>query len=433
MVLTLERERPSVVRSVHMAESELTADVAQAWSLLQGFFHSAQQPGGVEELADGLNAALVQEIPELAGLRGDLDASTRTLLVAFFAAAAEGPETPIAISGAVLDLARTLAIRTPDVGVLLRAYRVGQRLAWREFTVILTQEIADPELRLAAMAFLFERLSVELERVVDASVAVFTAERDQWLGGALARRAEIVGSLLAGDPVDADEATRILGHRVHPGQLAILLWQGDSGDGADALQRLESAARAIATTLQAPAPLMLPEGARALSAWVNVAQDPDPEALAGLVADAGRGVHLALGACRPGVAGFRSSHRQAVLARRVAQQSDVPGLVTDYRSIAAISPFLDDPEAMTELVATELVGLIGRDENGARLRETTLAYLRAGGSARDAAAALGVHKNTVLYRLRAIEEALGRPLSGRRLSLEVALELVDRLGAQALP
>lgn len=433
MVLTLERARPSVVRSVHMAESELTADVAQAWSLLQGFFRSAQQPGGVEDLADGLNAALVEEIPELAGLRGDLDASTRTLLVAFFAAAAEGPETPIAIAGPVLDLARTLAIRTPDVGVLLRAYRVGQRLAWREFTAILTQEIADPELRLAAMAFLFERLSVELERVVDASVAVFTAERDQWLGGALARRAEIVGALLAGDPVDADEATRVLGHRLHPGQLAILLWQADSGEGADALQRLESLARAVATTLQAPAPLMLPEGARALSAWINVAQDPDPVTLAGLVAEGGRGVHLALGASRAGAAGFRSSHRQAVLARRVAQESDVPGLVTDYRSIAAISPFLDDPEAMTELVATELGGLVGRDENAARLRETTLAYLRAGGSARDAAAALGVHKNTVLYRLRGIEEALGRSLTERRLSLEVALELVDRLGAKALP
>ncbi|MCW2855587.1 MAG: hypothetical protein JWR52_1202 [Marmoricola sp.] len=416
-----------------MAESELTADVAQAWSLLQAFFHSAQQPGGVEELADGLNKALVDEVPELGALRNDLDASTRTLLVDFFAAAGNGPATPIEISGAVLDLARTLAIRTPDVGVLLRAYRVGQRLAWREFTVILNQEIADPELRLAAMAFLFERLSVELERVVDASVAVFTSERDQWLGGALARRAEVIQALLSGEHTDPDEATRILGHRLHPGQLAILLWQDDSGDGADALQRLESVARAMATTLQAPAPLTLPEGARALSAWINVKQDPDPEALRELTSGAGRGVHVALGAVASGAAGFRSSHRQAVLARRVAQASDVAAIVTDYRSVAAISPFLDDPEALTELVATELAGLVSRDENGERLRETTLAYLRAGGSARDAALALGVHKNTVLYRMRGIEEALGHPLTERRLSLEVALELVDRLGPRVLP
>ncbi|MCW2755480.1 MAG: hypothetical protein JWQ32_2891 [Marmoricola sp.] len=416
-----------------MTESALTEDVARAWSLLHEFFVAAQDGQLVAEQVVRLNDALIAEVPELTGLRADLNASTRSLLFAFFAASAEGPEASIEIQEAVLDLARTLAIRTPDVGVLLRAYRIGQRLAWREFTSILTTEIADPELRLAAMAFLFERLSVELERVVDASVAVFTAERDQWLGGALARRAEMVQTLLEGDAVDADEATRVLGHRVHPGQLTILLWQDDSAEGAGALQRLETAARTIATELHAPAPLTLPEGARSLSAWLNLTEDPDPQVVAAAVEAAGSGVRAAVGTARPGATGFRTSHRQAVLARRVAQASEAPAPVTDYRSVAAISPFLDDPEALTELVATELAALATRDENGARLRETTLAYLRAGGSARDAALALGVHKNTVLYRLRGIEEALGHPLTERRLSLEVALELVDRLGARVLP
>lgn len=416
-----------------MSETGLTEDVAQAWSLLHEFFASAQDSVRVAELMNRLNAALVDEVPELAGLRDDLDASTRALLIAFFATAAEDPEAEIEISEAVLDLARTLAIRTPDVGVLLRAYRVGQRLGWREFTAIVTREIADPELRLAAMAFLFERLSVELERVVDASVAVFTSERDLWLGGALARRSEVVEALLRGDVLDPDEVTRVLGHRLHPGQWSILLWQDDSVDSAQALQRLEAVAREVASVLRAPAPLTLPAGARALTAWMNLADEPDPDVLTDVVVAAGKGVRLATGGVVPGAAGFRTSHRQAVLARRVALASETPGVVTDYRSVAAISPFLDDPEALAELVATELGELAARDDNGERLRETALAYLRSSCSASVAAAKLGVHKNTVLYRLRGIEDALGRPLAERRLALEVALELVERFGPRVLP
>lgn len=416
-----------------MREPGLTPDVAQAWNLLQAFFTSAQDSAAVADLVVGLNDALVAEIPELAELRSDLDASTTSLLLAFFAAAADDPEARIEIHGAVLDLARSLAIRTPDVGVLLRAYRIGQRLAWREFTAILTREIADPELRLAAMAFLFERLSTELERVVEDSVGVFTAERDQWLGGALARKAEVVAGLLRGEPHDLDEATRVLGHRLHPGQLCMLLWQDDSVDGAGALARLEGLARGVAHTLGAPVPLSVAEGARALSVWMNVSAEPDLSAVELAVTEAGHSVHAALGATAPGLLGFRSSHRQAVLARRVAQAGEVVPAVTDYCSVAVLSPYLDDVDALRDLVATELAGLAGRDEAADRLRETALAYLRAGGSARDAAAALTVHKNTVLYRLRTIEEALGHPITDHRLSLEVALSLVERLGSDVLP
>ena len=58
----------------------------------------------------------------------------------------------------------------------------------------------------------------------------------------------------------------------------------------------------------------------------------------------------------------------------------------------------------------------------ARLRETLLAWLTMG-SHGSAAAMLGVHENTVRNRLRAAEELLGVPLTGRRTELMVALRL----------
>jgi DNA-binding PucR family transcriptional regulator len=134
-----------------------------------------------------------------------------------------------------------------------------------------------------------------------------------------------------------------------------------------------------------------------------------------------------------GVPGFSISHQQALLARRVAQAADSPAPITRYADVEVVSAFLADPESMHELVARELGGLAVADETTRKLRETALALLRAGGSARDAAAAIGVHKNTVLYRLRRIEEVLGGPLESRRLPLEIALQIVEQLGESALP
>jgi hypothetical protein len=50
--------------------------------------------------------------------------------------------------------------------------------------------------------------------------------------------------------------------------------------------------------------------------------------------------------------------------------------------------------------------LVGRDKRGT-LRRTLLAYLEAGGSQVDAAAKLGVHRNTLAYRLKQIAELTG--------------------------
>jgi DNA-binding PucR family transcriptional regulator len=43
-----------------------------------------------------------------------------------------------------------------------------------------------------------------------------------------------------------------------------------------------------------------------------------------------------------------------------------------------------------------------------------------------------MHKNTVQYRVRKAEEALGRPLSARRRDVELALLACEWLGASVL-
>ena len=59
------------------------------------------------------------------------------------------------------------------------------------------------------------------------------------------------------------------------------------------------------------------------------------------------------------------------------------------------------------------------------MSETLRAYLDAGGSHGRAAQKLGIHENTVRYRVRQAEEILARPVGPQDLDLRVALSLAD--------
>ena len=97
--------------------------------------------------------------------------------------------------------------------------------------------------------------------------------------------------------------------------------------------------------------------------------------------------------------------------------------MTTFADVALLALTLQDPTLAREFVRCELGPLAGDDTRSQLLRETLRAYFDAGQNAAAAAAALGVHERTVTYRLRSIEERLGRPLRTRRDELGVALRL----------
>jgi DNA-binding PucR family transcriptional regulator len=102
--------------------------------------------------------------------------------------------------------------------------------------------------------------------------------------------------------------------------------------------------------------------------------------------------------------------------------------VTHYDEVALEALLGQDERRAREFAHRELVGLDGGDERSRRLRETLQAYFGSGQNAAAAAARLGVHDQTVSYRLRTIEERLGRPVTARRAELDVALRLMELLG-----
>jgi DNA-binding PucR family transcriptional regulator len=86
-----------------------------------------------------------------------------------------------------------------------------------------------------------------------------------------------------------------------------------------------------------------------------------------------------------------------------------------------------DGDHAAAFVGSVLGPLAADDGVTFRLAMTLATYLRENRSRTKAGARLGVHPNTVSYRVRQAEELLGRDLRGDFLDLRVALELLPAM------
>lgn len=384
------------------------------------------------DLVDNRIAAEVPEIGANPAIRGVLDASTRGALTLYLSRLPDVAPGTVDATPEMQLLGRDLARRGADVGVLLKAYRVGQRVMWQELMDQVAAAGLDRELQGQVLAFLWDHLSRTLEHVVEDVVAAYVTESEQRLEGRFARRAETIAAMLRGDDIDVDLASTATGHRISRHQTALVIWDSAAGKEGGLGGRLDQLARDIAEAVGAGTPLIAPTGT-GLWAWLATGPAPALDTVASLPAvRSASDLRVALGEPAPGVAGFRESHRQAMRAYDIARASARPSQVTRYVDVAVLGLLAQDEAAMRELVARELGGLAARDPATGRLRETLLAYLATGSSAR-AADRLTVHKNTVLYRLQQVEQLLGHPPDERRFELEAALRLAATYGDDVLP
>ncbi|WP_280330015.1 PucR family transcriptional regulator [Nocardia wallacei] len=399
----------------------------------------------LEQVVDRLDLAIVRRVPELADrdMRRDLQASTRAHALAVLGGLTQDkldyPVPPEAHA-----FARTIARRGHDLRLLLRVYHVGQEAVLEYMTEVLEARQLPPNTERATLLRLFDRSTRWISTSIEALTDTFMEERERGLRAALNQRTEIIRALLAGEELDADQATTRLGYRLAQRHLACVLWTEDAtgvlavADGSpvapgesETLGLLERMAARLAAAVGNGAVLTVPSGAAALWSWIGVDGDPDhlpaafDAAATGLAAPAAieTSVRIAVGTPADHIAGFRRSHREAVAARHVAERAahPVPRLLRYPDVEVAYLAGADEP-AMRALIARELGPLASPDLSSARLRHTLHAYLRSHRSPDATAKTLGVHKNTVRYRIHRIEQLLGHPIASRTLQLEIALD-----------
>ncbi|GAB0101912.1 PucR family transcriptional regulator [Nocardia sp. JMUB6875] len=388
----------------------------------------------LEQVVTRLDNAIIARIPELRDrdMRRDLAASSRAHAVAVLSGLTQD-RFDYPVPEEAHAFARTVARRGYDVRLLLRVYHLGQEAVIDYMTEVLEQRQLPRDIERSVLLRLFDRTTRWVSTSVEQLTDTYTAERERGLRAAFTQRAEIVRALLDGAEVDAESASARLGYRLAQRHLALVLWTDEdtaplpsAGDG-EAVGQLDRIVARYAATLGNGSFLTMPSGASALWGWVGVdGEVPDP---GDPVWSVEAPVRVAVGLPAAHTAGFRAGHREAVAARHVAERAR-PGIarVLHYSEVEVAYLAGADEVAMRSLVERELGALAAPDAQSARLRETLHAYLRARRSPDAAAKLLGVHKNTVRYRIQRIEELLGHSLDQRGPRLEIALDCVAVYG-----
>jgi hypothetical protein len=353
------------------------------------------------ELAQEIVAAIQREVPEYAGpLRGDFGRGILTgveqALRRFLDERVHGETDSGGIYHA-LGRGEHRAGRSLDA--LQAAYRVGARVAWRR----VSRAAAAAGVPVDAQHELAEAIFAYIDQLAAESVEGYADAQAAEAGALHRRREELLTLLLAhppATPAKLEEAAAAAGWRI-PRRLALIALAPEAA--ARVARRLSG------DTLHA---------ADANDGFVAV---PEPGGLRAELAAAARRYEVAvgLGPAVPLVDATRS-WRWAALAMRTAAVGEVIEAEAHLGELVL--------EASPDILAAlweQALGPLGAEtpSSRARLEMTLLAWLRQQGGQAAVAAELGVHPQTVRYRMGRLRELFGPDLDDpdKRFALELAL------------
>lgn len=335
---------------------------------------------------------------------------------------------------ASLEYARRRAQRGTPLTALLRAYRLGHTCFSDWILKELARQASDAPVLTAATLGMSRIVAGYVDQTSEEIVAAYTRERENWLRNRSAARAARIRALLSGARINASATEATLGYRLRQYHLGLVCWAGDATAAADNITRLEHAISQVAGKASCGGdPLFLPRDESSAWAWLPLGIRDTFDAAAASTAGVGGDLHFAFGDPVRGTAGFRLTHQQALAAQAVALAAGpaAPRSVA-YGEVAPVAMMLGSPDLLRAWVLATLADLATDDEHHARLRDTLLVFLDAGGSYKATAERLMLHKNTVQYRIRRAEESLGRPVSENHHDVELALRASHWLGTSVL-
>jgi hypothetical protein len=394
-------------------------------------------PGLADEIIEGI----AREVPEYArameGEFGQVVRAASERALARFVDLIEDPssddrqgrQTYIALGRGEVRAGRSL-------DALLSAYRLGSRLAWRRFVEAGVEGGLDP----GAIYALGEGIFAYIDEISAESAEGYAEEQSAAAGERQRLRRRLV-RLLAQDPPASDESVLAAAAAAQwplPKTLAALVTAPEGAAAAPATARrvpadaqpvAEGAPDAEAEADALAARLARRVGEEAIGAGIErlalvLVPDAGAPARARRLQAAVQAHPAALGPAVP-LSATGLSVRRAVATHRLLAagrlgdshfaraEEHLPALV-----IAA------DPVLGAELAAQRLAPLHGlADGPRARLTETLRAWLDRPGQVQAVAAELGVHPQTVRYRVKQLRELFGERLEDPEARFELGLAL----------
>ena len=377
-----------------------------------------------EELATYLNAQ--DDEPRKVGVEDLVLASCRsnvTVMLDYIARSV--PLESITASAELLGYTRTMVRSGLSHDSVMRGYRRGTTFLVQKW-VTQVGELglpADVSVQLIShgSGYLLGWLEVMLEQLsmeFRAEMSRLSLERSH------ARLDDITALLRASGDDDLVGVDQRLGYRLARSHLAMVLYDATRGPAHE--DALDAAVRSVTGRLGVSTRLAVHADTRTMWCWVPWPADREVD-----VSLVDVPVLAGVGRVGTGIAGFRRSHREAVDALRVARTADAatPSVVK-YDEVDVVALCTADVARAREFIQFELGALAGDDPITARQRNTLSAFYSADSNFRATATQLGLHHNTVRYRLEQIEHRLGRGVQQRRLSLELALRLAEYIEPQ---
>ncbi|WP_415977236.1 PucR family transcriptional regulator [Rhodococcus sp. 077-4] len=331
-----------------------------------------------------------------------------------------------------LDILRSSVWRNVPFSANARIYRLANEQVWRWLHgLILNMDVTESD-RAVAVDLVTTMLMQMADRVISRADQVYEAEREIRLQGAAMARSAAIDEILADRNRDVVSLSNRLRYNLNRDHVGIIV-STDGKSGGPTAPDLTEIVVAIARANAAESYLSHPLGAHEVAGWFALRRSARGEVV---VDEGGRlnrlaGVRVAVGDAMSGLEGFRSTHEQARRARSVADLSGAAGSssVTHYRDVALIALCVNDIEHAARFVAHTLGRLAGDDEAMRQRARTLGVYLSLNRSRAATASALSVHPNTVSYRVRQAEEALGRTIEVEPVHLGIALSLLPAVRA----
>src|SRR4051812_2142913 len=377
-------------------------------------------------LADEIIAAIAREVPDYArAMEGEFGQVVRVAIERALGRFIDLIEDPSSDDGrgraAYVDLGRGEMRAGRSLEALLSAYRLGSRLAWRRFVEAGVAGGLDP----GAIYALGEAIFAYIDELSAESAEGYAEEQSAAAGERQRLRRRLV-RLLAPDPPASEETVLAAAAAASwplPRTVAALVTAPEAAAAGAATPAVAAEADALAARLarrvgeeaigagiEGLALVVVPDpGAPARPARLRTAADGHPAALgpAGPLARAGVSVRRAIATPALRAAGRLGPEPSA------RAEEHLPALV-----IAA------DPALGAEL-AEQLLGPLATLPDGprARLTETLRAWLDRPGQVQAVAAELGVHPQTVRYRIKQLRDLFGERLGDPQAPFQLGLAL----------
>lgn len=297
--------------------------------------------------------------------------------------------------------------------MLVRTYALAQATLWEFFVDAIEHAQLPQAVRRTVTRDISLFLFAYADRIGVYAATAYEAERQQAPDGREQRALALVDRILAGQDSAADR----LSYELRTCHLGFVAW----GPGAAA------AAASIADSVERQS-LVVRVDDITVWAWMGGRREIELGERRALDRAAGASAAaIAFGTLHEGCSGFRQTHQRALRTQEIA--SRLGRRVTHFRDVALEALVGSRDSEAQHFVRDELGALAGSDRRTEILRDTLEAFFRASSNVTAAASSLGVHEQTISYRLKSIEERIGQPVRSRRAELEIALRMNRLLNA----